>query len=185
MVIDQVLPDGHGVAPPADGLGDQLAVGLAGARLRRPTRAVSGRGHDGRRTRAGHRSRRRVGGRLRRNGRFCRKRGRPATAPHHHTRGLQVVAGRLPGGPRWPARSAAATTRGVPEPGPDVVCLQPRRCSCRAGTRSSRGVNVSGRYRKWPVFNRPLMAGFGCPPRLSGLRQCGVSRGYHGFRPPG
>ena len=27
------------------------------------------------------------------------------------------------------------------------------------------GVNVSGRYRKWPVFNCPLMAGFGCPPR--------------------
>ena len=27
------------------------------------------------------------------------------------------------------------------------------------------GVNVSGRYRKWPVFSRPLMAGFGCPPR--------------------
>ena len=27
------------------------------------------------------------------------------------------------------------------------------------------GVNVSGRYRKWPVFSRPLMAGFGRPPR--------------------
>ena len=27
------------------------------------------------------------------------------------------------------------------------------------------GVNVSGRYRKWPVFSRPPMAGFGCPPR--------------------
>ena len=40
MVIDQVLPDGHGVAPPADGLGDQLAVGLAGARLRRAAGAV-------------------------------------------------------------------------------------------------------------------------------------------------
>ena len=32
------------------------------------------------------------------------------------------------------------------------------------------GVNVSGRYRKWPVFSRPLMAGFGRPPRLPGLR---------------
>ena len=30
------------------------------------------------------------------------------------------------------------------------------------------GVNVSGRYRKWPVFSRPLMAGFGCPPREGG-----------------
>ena len=28
MVIDQVLPDGHGVAPPADGLG--LVGGSAG-----------------------------------------------------------------------------------------------------------------------------------------------------------
>ena len=27
------------------------------------------------------------------------------------------------------------------------------------------GVNVSGRYRKWPVFSRPLMAGFGRSPR--------------------
>ena len=25
------------------------------------------------------------------------------------------------------------------------------------------GVNVSGRYRQWPVFNRPLMAGFQPP----------------------
>ena len=30
------------------------------------------------------------------------------------------------------------------------------------------GVNVSGRYRKWPVFSRPLMAGFGRPPRPFG-----------------
>ena len=27
---------------------------------------------------------------------------------------------------------------------------------------------VSGRYPKWPVFNCPLMAGFGCPPRRQG-----------------
>ena len=30
------------------------------------------------------------------------------------------------------------------------------------------GVNVSGRYRKWPVFSRPLMAGFGDTLVLSG-----------------
>ena len=39
MLIDQLLPDGHGVAPAADGLGDELAVGLQaltrGARLGR------------------------------------------------------------------------------------------------------------------------------------------------------
>ena len=33
------------------------------------------------------------------------------------------------------------------------------------------GVNVSGRYRKWPVFSRPLMAGFGRPPRVNGERR--------------
>ena len=27
------------------------------------------------------------------------------------------------------------------------------------------GVNASSRYSKCPVFSRPLMAGFGCPPR--------------------
>ena len=32
------------------------------------------------------------------------------------------------------------------------------------------GVNVSGRYRKWPVFSRPLMAGFGRPPRAAASR---------------
>ena len=31
MVVDQVLPDGHGIAPAAEGLGDQFAVGLASA----------------------------------------------------------------------------------------------------------------------------------------------------------
>jgi uncharacterized protein YbdZ (MbtH family) len=28
------------------------------------------------------------------------------------------------------------------------------------------GVNASSRYSKWPVFSCPLMAGFGCPPRV-------------------
>ena len=35
------------------------------------------------------------------------------------------------------------------------------------------GVNVSGRYRKWPVFSRPLMAGFGRPPRIQSRRYTG------------
>ena len=46
-------------------------------------------------------------------------------------------------GPRWPARSAAATIRGVPAPELAVVCLQTRRCSCRTGTSSSRPVSTS------------------------------------------
>ena len=35
-------------------------------------------------------------------------------------------------------------------------------------TRFPTGVNVSGRYPEWPVFRCPLMAAFGCPPRLDG-----------------
>ena len=36
------------------------------------------------------------------------------------------------------------------------------------------GVNVSGRYPKWPVFKCPSMAGFGCPPRpIASLHQRG------------
>ena len=115
MVIDQVLPDGHGVAPPADGLGDQLAVGLAGARLRRAAGAVSGRGRGVTRPRAGRRRPRRVGGHLRRNGRFCRPRGTPATAPHRQAGRLQVAAGRLPPDPGGsfdpPQRPAEASQR--------------------------------------------------------------------------
>ena len=42
MVIDQVLPDGHGVAAPAERRDDQFAVGLAGARpRRRPGRSLA------------------------------------------------------------------------------------------------------------------------------------------------
>ena len=70
MVIDQVLPDGHGVAPPADRLGDQLAVGLAGTRPRRAAGTLPRHGRGVNRTRAGRRRPRRVGGHLRRNGRF-------------------------------------------------------------------------------------------------------------------
>ena len=42
------------------------------------------------------------------------------------------------------------------------------------------GVNVSGRYRKWPVFSRPLMAGFGCPPRPG---EGGIDPGTAGMYP--
>ena len=70
MVIDQVLPDGHGVAPPAERRDDRLAVGLAGARPRRTTGTVSGHGSGGSRAGAGRERRRRVGGHLHRNGRF-------------------------------------------------------------------------------------------------------------------
>ena len=98
MVIDQVLPDGHGVAPPVKRLDDQLTVGLTGARPRRSTGAVSGRGGNGR---PGRGYRRGVGGHLRRNRRLRRRSARPATAPHRQASRLQGAAGGLapdPGG---------------------------------------------------------------------------------------
>ncbi len=57
MVVDEVLPDGHGIAATPECLGDQLAVRLARARARRATRVWD---------------RSRVGGHLRLGGRFCR-----------------------------------------------------------------------------------------------------------------
>ena len=57
--------------------------------------------------------------------------------------------------------SAAAISRGVPAPGPAVVCFQPRRCSCPAGTRGSRPASTSrgairnGRFsavHRWPLL---------------------------------
>ena len=101
MVIDQVLPDGHGVAPSAKCFDDQLTVGFAGARPRRSTGALPGPGGGGTRARTGRGCHRRVGGHLRRNGRFCRTSGRAATAPHRQAGRLQVAAGGLapdPGG---------------------------------------------------------------------------------------
>ena len=115
MVIDQVLPDGHGVAPAANGLDDQFAIGLAGARPWRSAGAVLRRGGGLTRARGGRGCCRRVGGHLRGNGRFCRTNGTPATAPHHQACGLQVAAGRLapdPGGPlNPPQRPSEASQR--------------------------------------------------------------------------
>ena len=81
VVVDQVLPDRHGVAPAAQRLADQLAIRLAGARARRATRRSERPG---------------VGGHLRRGGRFWRPVARP-TAPstHRDPGGLQIAAGRL------------------------------------------------------------------------------------------
>ena len=83
VVMDQVLPDGRGVAPPAERGHDQLAVGLAGARLRCSTGLVPRRGDGVTRARFGRGCRRRVGGHLRRNGRVCRSSARtaPKSAP--------------------------------------------------------------------------------------------------------
>ena len=95
VAVDEVLPDGHRVAPAPERLDDHLAVRLAGARLR----AAAGPRGPGRR--------RRVGGHL--IGRFCRRvgghpvgrfwDGPPAPAagrPDGDPGGFQVRARRLP-----------------------------------------------------------------------------------------
>jgi hypothetical protein len=56
VVVDEVLPDGHGVAAMPERLDDQLSIRLARARTRGATRV---------------RDRSRVGGHLRPGGRFC------------------------------------------------------------------------------------------------------------------
>ena len=113
VVIDQVLPDGHRIAPAAERLDDQLAVGLARARLRRSSGRVSARGAGFTRARAGRGCRRWVGGHRRRNGRSCRTSGRPAAAPDHHARGLQIAADRLAPDP---GRSLDASQRPAEAP---------------------------------------------------------------------
>jgi hypothetical protein len=110
VVVDQVVPDRHGVPTAAHRLGDQLAIRLAGTRTRRAAGAWDG-GEVGGHLRCGGRfCPIRVGGHLRRNGRFCRRVGghprrggrfwrphpRPATPATHRDPGrLQIVAGRL------------------------------------------------------------------------------------------
>ena len=96
LVVDQVLPDGHGVAPAAQRLDHQLAIRLAGARPRRSARR--GEAQVGGHLRRGGRFwERRVGGHPRRGGRFWRPVARPAAPPAHRDRGgLQIAAGRLP-----------------------------------------------------------------------------------------
>ena len=113
VVVDQVLPDGRGVAPAAERVDDQLAVGLARARLRRSTGPLRGDGRGVVRALASRRGRRRVGGHLRGNGRICRTSGWAATAAHGQAGRFQVTAGGLapdPGGlfdpPQRPAEAS-------------------------------------------------------------------------------
>ena len=74
VVVHQVLPDGHGVAPARQSLHDHLAEGLTGARTRRPPgrrRPGGTRGLGGNPARDGRRGGQGVGGHpLRGNGRF-------------------------------------------------------------------------------------------------------------------
>src|SRR5206468_652943 len=68
----EVLPDRHGVPPPRDRLGDQLAIRLARTRTRRPAWTSLLVGVAGHLARGGRFWPLEVGEHLRRNGRFCR-----------------------------------------------------------------------------------------------------------------
>ncbi len=88
VLIDQVLPDGHGVAAAAEGQLNQLPVRLAGAGGRRPTAwRRTGEVSQARRRRA------EVGGH--RPGRFCQRVAPASGRAHHQPRGFQVRSGRL------------------------------------------------------------------------------------------
>ncbi len=96
MVIDEVLPDRHGVAPAMQGFGDQLAVGLAGTRRRRALGHSTDAEVGGHRRRDNCRFRRgRVGGHPRPNGRFCR-----AEVGGHLSAGGRICRHRVGGHPR-------------------------------------------------------------------------------------
>jgi hypothetical protein len=73
-----------------------------------------------------------------------------------------------PGERPSPPGSAAATTPDAQVPVPARVSLCPRRLPCRRETMSPSTCQRPGHRRRWPVFRRPSMAGFGCPPRRAG-----------------
>ena len=135
VVVDQVLPDGHGVAPAAQRLDNQLAIRLARARPRRPARRRERSGVGGHRCRGGRFWPARVGGHLGRGGRFWWPGPRPAPTPAH--RGPRRPSdSRSPslGGRPLPPRCVAATSRVAPAPELAVVCVRSRRCSSGVGT---------------------------------------------------
>jgi len=94
----------------------------------------------------------------------CRFRGparmRPPRGAHENPRDLKVEAGLFTAN----RRSVLDTSKRLPEsPSPTH---RPRCRSCREGTLGSRRHLHLGRYaERWPVFKRPSVTGFGCPPR--------------------
>ena len=133
VVVDQVLPDRHGVAATR-----RAPRRSARDTARRRSRSAPGPGGGGARRVGGHLRARngrfcrpRVGGHLRGNGRFWFRFARPAAAAHRDAGGLQIAAdrlatdaGRLLDAPKRPAQPAERE---------DLLLSgrRPRRCSCR------------------------------------------------------
>ena len=126
--------------------------------------------------RGGRFCRARVGGHPSRGGRFWRPLREPPPRPAHRDPGrAQIRARRFPTNsglfldpPQRPPQSPQRqdlifllVIQNVGHPG--------------GGPRPLRLVNVSARYSWWPVFSRPSVAGFGCPPRVYvGIRRASL-----------
>ena len=176
MAVDQVLPDGHRVAPTLERLVNQLSIRLARARTGRTARA-RGRARVGGHLRPGGRFWPiRVGGHLAGNCRFCapsrwtppawwpvlgaRPAGvRPGRAPE--CRPLSDTRWPFPVGRRWSLRCAEATSRVARAPrfvavvlvqdvahGRDGAIGLPRPSTSRSLTRGGRFSGVD----RWPVL---------------------------------
>ena len=157
-LLHEVLPDRHRVAPQFQGCFDLLAVRRTRARRRRATRRRVG-GH----LRLGNcRFCGWVGGHLPGNGRFCRPFARAATAPHRQPRPSQVPRGRFAadvGRVRDPADGPTQTAQGQ-----NLLLLLVVQDVAHPdeGLQSHRPRQRLGR--------RQLIAGFGCPPRITELQ---------------
>ena len=189
VVVDQVLPDGLGVAALAERELDEVAVGLAGAGRGAAAGSGSGArvgGHlvgrfwicRGSGTRWPVLRSARVGGHL--VGRFCRRPAAPtARRPDGDAGGLQVGAGGFPADAGFlldaPQRPAQPPQRD------DLLSLLFAQDIAHVdGGYPSVAVNVLPQFR-WPVFSCPSLAGFGCPPRFCALRRSfiAVDLGLH------
>ena len=172
VLIDEVLPDRHGVAAAAQGQRDQLAVRLTGAGGRSP---LAGRGPRGQ-VREARREPLEVGGPL--TGRICRVGGHrtgrfwrwpgPARPADRDPSRLEIGARRLATDSR---RLFNAAERPAQPPQSENLLLSvvPQDVGHSGGRpqgplpRQRPGASLP----HWPGFRCPRLAGFGCPPRGS------------------
>src|SRR5207245_75662 len=173
VLIDEVLPDRHGVATAAESQLDELAVRRAGTRGRGPV----ARRRPRRELRKAWRARPGVGGHL--TGRFW---WRPPAAGRadRDSGGLEIAARRLATNagrlfdaaerPAQPPQSENLLPLVIPQDvghsGGEPCAPPPRQ---RLGTA----------LLHWPVFRCPRLAGFGCPPRRTRRDFSAVDRVDH------
>ncbi len=152
VVVDQILPDRDGVAPPRHRGLDQLAVGLTGTGPRGPAGPPRRAGVGEHQGRGGRLWRRRVGGHLPGNGRFCRARRRPATSADRNPRRLEIGADRFTAGASCLFDAPERPTQ-TPED-QDLLSLLVAQDVAHAGVGPCRP------RRRQRLSRSPLMAGF-------------------------